>query len=85
MRRSEIIIFQSKEADMENKQEILNKLLVAIQATRAGEDVETMVYDAPSEMVLVYFGKSKEPGRKINVACDSGIAMLRDVLRNIDI
>lgn len=68
---------------MENKQEILNYLCKAIQATRAGEDVSLLEYDEEREWVIVYF--NGHIGRKINVACDSGIAMIRDVLRYIDI
>ena len=68
---------------MENKQEILNYLCKAIQATRAGDNVTMLEYDVEQEMVYVYF--DRHIGRKINVACDSGIAMIRDVMRHIDI
>ena len=69
---------------MEQKQEILNKLLEAIQLTRAGEDVTALRFDPEKELVHVDF-VSGQDGRIINVAMDSGIAMLRDVLNNIDI
>lgn len=68
---------------MENKQEILDLLLKAVQATRAGDNVTMLEYDAEKEMVYVYF--DGHIGRKINVACDSGIAMIRDVMNHIDI
>ena len=70
---------------MEDKQTILTALHVAILLTRAGGDVTNLVYDEERELVLVYFGNSTIPGRQINVACDSGIAMLKDVINNIDI
>ena len=70
---------------MENNQAILNELLKAINLTRAGNDVRELKYDEERELVLVYFGNSTTPGRQINVACDSGIAMLKDVINNIDI
>ena len=70
---------------MENKQMILDTLKVAINLTRAGGDVRELKYDEERELVLVYFGNSTTPGRQINVACDSGIAMLKDVINNIDI
>ena len=70
---------------MENKQQILDYLLKAVQATRAGNDVSGLDYDAEKEMVYVYFGGSGFAGRSINVAMDSGIAMLKDVINHIDI
>lgn len=70
---------------MENMQQILNELLKAINLTRAGNDVRGLKYDSEKEMVLVYFGNSMTPGRQINVAMDSGIAMLKDVINHIDI
>ena len=68
----------------ENKQMILNALLEAIQCTRAGDDVTALRFDSKTETVYVDFENNKA-GRKINVAADSGIAMLRDVLNHIDI
>ena len=68
---------------MENKQIILNALLVALQLTRAGDDLHCLRYDAEDEEVKVFFtGGSYQV---INVALDSGLAMLRDVLNQIDI
>lgn len=68
----------------ENKQLILDRLLLAIRETRAGEDVVNLRYDPEKELVHVDF-MSGNDGRIINVACDSGIAMIRDVLMHIDI
>lgn len=68
----------------ENKQDILNQLWEAIRRTRAGDDVTGLRYDGKNEMVLVDF-IDNPGGRKINVAMDSGIAMIRDVVNNIDI
>ena len=70
---------------MENKQLILNALNIALLLTRAGDNVRELVYDERNELVLVYFGNSTTPGRTINVAMDSGIAMLKDVINHIDI
>ena len=67
----------------ENKQQILDALLVAIQSTRAGDDVTKLEYNAESETVNVYFNGAL--GRRINVAMDSGIAMIKDVVNHIDI
>lgn len=73
---------------MEDKQKILDSLLVAIRQTKAGEDVTHLEYvnEGPArEEVMVFFRDNGYPGRVINVAMDSGIAMLRDVLNHIDI
>jgi len=70
---------------MENKQQILDYLLKALQATRAGNDVSALKFDADKELVYVYFDNRTTPGRVINVAMDSGIAMLKDVINHIDI
>ena len=69
---------------MEDKQKILNLLANAIRATRAGSDLVGMRYDKDNEIVHVDFVSGLD-GRLINVAMDSGIAMIRDVLIHIDI
>lgn len=65
---------------MENKQEILDKLLPALQATRGLSDLIDLTYDPTGEIVTARF-----PGgpKYINVAGDSGTAMIRDVIRQI--
>lgn len=68
----------------ENKQAILDILLMAINKTRAGEDVIALRYVPMKEEVHADF-ISGEDGRIINVAMDSGWAMIKDVVNNIDI
>ena len=64
---------------MENKQEILDKLLLALQATRLFRDLESLEYDSQTEMVTaIYDGVAT---LRVNVAGDSGFAMIKDVLR----
>ena len=65
---------------MENKQDILDFLLPALQWTRACEDLCTLEYDEETEIVTATFANGS---KKINVAMDSGIAMIRDVLAHI--
>lgn len=65
---------------MENKQDILDFLLPALQLTRACEDLCSLEYDEEMEIVTATFANGS---RKINVAMDSGIAMIRDVLAHI--
>lgn len=62
----------------EDKQKILNLLVPALQATRDQADLTALEYDAEHELVKVrYTGGTKT----VNVALDSGIAMIRDVLK----
>ena len=64
---------------MENKQEILDKLLATLQATRIFRDLASLEYEPEQEMVTaVYEGGAT---LRVNVACDSGFAMIKDVLR----
>lgn len=70
-----------KTQEPENKQHILDLLLPALQATRHLENLAILDYDAETECVKAFF--SSEYGgcvKIVNVACDSGIAMIRDVL-----
>ena len=67
---------------IENKQVILNSLLQAIQFTRAGEDVTDLRLDG--DLVHVDFESGKD-GRIINIAMDSGWAMIKDVVNHLDI
>ena len=69
---------------MENKQLICDLLLDAIRQTRAGDDVTALRYIAEEEAVHADFESGKD-GRIINVALDSGWAMIKDVVNNLDI
>lgn len=62
----------------EDKQHILDLLLPALQATRDLEDLQGLAYDKEAEAVTATF--SSGGAKRANVACDSGIAMIRDVL-----
>lgn len=64
----------------ENKQAILDKLVEALKLTRMHYDIEGMTYHPETEMVTVAWS---EGGTSVNVASDSGIAMIRDILRAI--
>lgn len=65
----------------ENKQQILDLLLKACQATRGASDLVSLVYDKETEIVTATFASGGK--RRTNVACDSGTAMIRDVMNNI--
>ena len=71
---------------MENKQQlILDALCSALQLTRDQADLESLEYKeiGPDEqrVIAIYDGGGS---REINVSLDSGIAMIRDVLRAIE-
>ena len=65
---------------MEDKQKILDLLLPALQATRNLSDLVGLEYREDRELVYAKFAS----GNKIaNVACDSGTALIRDVIGQI--
>ena len=65
---------------MEDKQVILDLLCRTLQATRDQHDLKALIYDEDSEEVMICW----EGGNGVvNVALDSGIAMISDVLRAI--
>ena len=66
---------------MENKQEILNLLLPALQATRNLFDLASLEFDKEREEVIATFTTGYT--KRANVAFDSGTAMIRDVIKQI--
>ena len=70
---------------MENKQLILDSLCSALQLTRDQADLEALEYKEigpdKQHVIAIYNGGGS---REINVSLDSGIAMIRDVLRAIE-
>lgn len=67
----------------ENKQAICDKMCEAIQLTRAGGEGNALVrleYDAENEVVWPWFEDGRYY-RAINVACDSGIAVITDIVK----
>lgn len=64
----------------ENKSEIVQKLKELLQITRAGSGVKDLILDERERCVtIVYECGSKQ----VNVEGDSGIALIRDVIRSI--
>lgn len=63
---------------LEDKQEILDKLTIALQATRDQRDLKALIYDPIKETVRIFW---KGGTGTVNVKMDSGIAMINDVLR----
>ena len=63
---------------VEEKQHILNLLLPAIRYTRAGEGVKALQDNGDGSMWILY---KTGAAKKVNIECDSGIAMIADVCR----
>lgn len=69
---------------MEEKQEILNNLLKALQLTRAGRDIAGLRYAPGQEGEVVYIVYVYGGTKVVNVAGDSGAAMIRDVMKYVN-
>lgn len=69
---------QKEEVKLENKYYIVKGLEKVIKMTRAGEAVEGLIYDHQYETVIIAFRNGFT--KIVNVECDSGIALMRDVL-----
>lgn len=70
----------------EDKRLICDLLLVALQKTRDLWDLEALNYerfDSDTEFVTAVFENGGK--RKINVSMDSGVAMIRDIMKNIGV
>lgn len=65
---------------MENKQKICDLLLPALQETRSLCDLVDLEYIQEQGIVLATFPASK---KIVNVAMDSGTAMIIDIIRQI--
>lgn len=62
----------------EDKQEICDKLAAALKKTRYAWDLVALEYDEKAETVAARFANG---GTKwVNVAADSGFAMVRDIV-----
>ena len=71
----------------ENKSQITQALFEAIKLTRAGADIQNMEYvnDPNSlgrEHVIITFADNYI--KRVNVSLDSGCALIRDVMREVD-
>lgn len=63
------------------KQDLCDALVPVLRMTRNLYDLESLEYDPDSEIITAQF-----PGRKvwINVAMDSGTAMIKDIMKQIE-
>ncbi len=65
----------------EDKQVICDLLLITLRATSNAADVLSLIYDEESETVTVTFVSGGK--RMVNVAMDSGTAMIRDIMAKL--
>lgn len=67
----------------EDKQKICDLLLPALQATRGGSKLVNLIYaaDPKKETVMAEFQGGRK--RVADVTCDSGTALIYDVMRQI--
>lgn len=66
----------------ENKQEICDKLLETLQATDNARDAVNITYLSSSGVVVVEYASGVR--RKINVAADSGTAMIGNIMNHLN-
>lgn len=69
---------EDPEEKMENKHYIVKALEDALKMTRAGENIESMYYEPEHEIVKIRFRNGYT--KMASVDCDSGIAMIRDIM-----
>lgn len=62
----------------ENKEKIVMLLEVLLKQTRAGKDIECLQLNEKQDEVTIIFDSGYR--RKVNIAADSGIAIISDVL-----
>ena len=67
---------------MENKQLICDYLLKTLQNTRNQSDLIQLMYDPDYEIVIAIWDNGAL--KHINVAMDSGTAMIRDIMRSLE-
>lgn len=76
--------FVNPKTNNRSKQIICDLLCGAIKATSAGDDLVALRYDPVTEIVHADFREAYD-ARQINVAMDSGWAMIKDIVKHIDI
>lgn len=65
---------------MEDKQKIMNLLCRTLQETRNASDLISLTYLPHEDAVIAKFENGR---RMVNVAMDSGTAMIRDVVNHL--
>lgn len=66
---------------MENKEKIVKLLKMLLMATRAGSNIEDLILNENQDEVTITFKKGGE--NRVNIACDSGLGIIKDVVAKI--
>ena len=67
----------------EDKQAICDALCAALKLTRAGADIERLEYRRRPEEEYVIIYRAGNNRHNVNVAWDSGAALIRDVMKAV--
>ncbi len=74
---------EEKAQKSEDKETICKLLLKTLQQTRSGEDLILLEYDPEKETVT---GRFRSGGiRNCNVEADSGLSMIRDIIKQLEL
>lgn len=66
----------------ENKKRLVELLFQIVKMTQAGSNIESMELDEKEAYVYIRYENGHQ--QKICVECDSGIALIRDVVKKIN-
>lgn len=66
----------------ERKQLIIDYFIRCLQLTDAGEPIKTIELSEDEETATIIFWNGYK--RPVNIACDSGIAMIRDIAKALE-
>ena len=66
----------------EDKKWVCSYLYAALKATRHCSDLEDLIYYPDTEEVIAVWENGSR--KVINVACDSGWAMIKDIMRALE-
>lgn len=69
--------------DLEDKQKICDLLCETLKKTRDAWDVESLNLDDSQETCTILFENGYR--RYVNVACDSGVAMIKDIMKGLGV
>lgn len=69
----------------EDKEEIIKWLLTTLKLTVAGLDISDIKYEqlaSGDEIAVIIYDNGYR--QSVNISCDSGVALMRDILRAIE-
>ncbi len=66
------------ESDLEDKAEIVARLSELLKVTRIGNDINKLTLDEDKRIVNIEYTNGS--GRCVNIECDSGYSIIKDVL-----